>query len=103
MREELKAAFAAMEREDTIATIRRCKTRSARRDPQPPAPTRIDAIRLLAYAFAMTEAWAPLMQLLESGGASFADGELEKYQKAATELGRSDEARRISFLRARVA
>ncbi len=101
LREELKAAFAAMDREDSIAAIRRCKT--ILRDATD-AATRIDAIRLLAYAFATTEAWAPLMQLLESGGArALADGELEKYQKAATELGRSDEARRISFLRARVA
>jgi uncharacterized protein HemY len=62
--------------------------------------TRRDAVRLLAYAYATSDDWRNLMHLLESGGAAaLAEDELEKYQRAAGELGRSDEARRIGSLR----
>jgi hypothetical protein len=50
------------------------------------------------------ESWSKLMELLESGGVlALQDGELEKYERAARELGRREEARRLAWLRTRVA
>jgi hypothetical protein len=101
MRVHLQAAFGAIERGDAVAGIGHCrKVLSA---PCGPA-MRKDALRLLAYAYASTEAWGTLMELLESDGAlALEDGELEKYERAARELGRSEEAQRIAVLRNRVA
>lgn len=65
---------------------------------------RKDALRLLAFAYASTEAWGKLMELLESGGVlALEDRELETYEQAANQLGRSEEAQRIAMLRNRVA
>ena len=65
---------------------------------------RRDALRLLAYAYAVSETWDALLPLLESAGALFLDdGEIAKYQAAALELGRADDARRIADLRTRLA
>jgi hypothetical protein len=57
-------------------------------------------VRLLAYAYATSNDWRNLMQLLESGGAgALAEGELEKFQRVARELGRSEDAQRMGLLR----
>jgi hypothetical protein len=56
-------------------------------------------MRLLAYAYATSDDWRNLMQLLETGGAGvMAEEELEKFRRAASELGRADDARRIRSL-----
>jgi hypothetical protein len=61
---------------------------------------RRDAVRLLAYAYATSNDWRNLMQLLESGGAeALADGELEKFQHVARELGHAEDAQRMGLLR----
>ena len=100
LRVHLQAAFDAAGRDEAALAIGHCRTVLAgSRD----AATRRDAVRLLAYAYATSDDWRSLVDLLESGGAAFlAQEELEKYQRAAGELGRSDEARRIGSLRALV-
>jgi uncharacterized protein HemY len=61
---------------------------------------RKDAVRLLAYAYVAKGAWTPLVRLLESSGATVMDdAEIEKYERAALELGRAEDARRIAQLR----
>jgi Zn-dependent protease len=97
LRVHLAAAFDAAGREDAALAIRHCRTiLTGSRD----RATRRDAVRLLAYAYAMSDDWRNLVDLLESGGAAaLGEGELEKYQCAAGELGRSAEAQRIGSLR----
>ena|SRR5271166_3718143 len=66
--------------------------------------TRKHAVRLLAYAYASVGAWGKLMTLFESGGVlAFEEGELEKYERMAREIGRSEEAERIASLHSHVA
>jgi len=61
-------------------------------------------VRLLAYAYASVGAWGKLMTLFESGGVlAFEEGELEKYERMAREIGRSEEAERIASLHSHVA
>jgi Zn-dependent protease len=101
LRVHLHAAHDALEREDTSIAVEHCRTVLATStDPM----LRRDAIRLLAYAHATCGDWSKLVALLELGGAEALDGaELERYQRAARELGRFDDARRIALLRGRVA
>jgi Zn-dependent protease len=96
-----QAAFDAIERGDAITAAGHCRTvLAASADPA----TRRDAVRLLAYAYASMDMWSKLMTLLESGGVTaLEDGELEKYERVARELGRSEEAKRIAWLRSRLA
>jgi stage IV sporulation protein FB len=97
VRVRLTAAFAALERGEPAVAISHCCT--VLRAPADFA-VRNDAVRLLAYAYATSSKWGDLIELLESGGISaLHEGELEKYQRAARELGRSEDARRIAFLR----
>jgi Zn-dependent protease len=100
-RVHLRAAFDDLERGDTTTAAGHCRAvLDASADPG----ARKDAVRLLAYAYATMESWAKLMELLESGGVmAFEDCELEKYERVARELGRSDDAQRIEHLRCRVA
>jgi Zn-dependent protease len=97
LRVHLQAAFDAAGRGDAALAINHCRTiLTGSRD----RATRRDAVRLLTYAYATSDDWRNLVDLLESGGATaLGEGELEKYQRAAGELGRSDEARRIGSLR----
>jgi stage IV sporulation protein FB len=100
-RVHLQAAFAALERSETAMAISHCR---AILGASPEPPIRRDAVRLLAYAYATTSDWAKLLDLLESGGVRALDpDELEKYQQAARELGRPEDAQRIAFLRRRFA
>jgi Zn-dependent protease len=94
MRVRLQAAFDALERGDTSVAVEHCRIiLGASTD----AAVRRDAVRLLAYAYATGSEWGRLLELLESGGAQVLDeGELEKYQRAARELGRSGDAKRIA-------
>lgn len=65
---------------------------------------RKDAVRLLAYAYATSDEWVHLLALLEEGAAALLpEEELNTYERAATELGRAAEARRIAALRGRLA
>lgn len=97
LRIHLQAAFDAAGRGDAGVAIHHCRTILTGSHN---GATRRDAVRLLAYAYATSDDWRNLMHLLESGGAAaLAEDELEKYQRAAGELGRSDEARRIGSLR----
>jgi stage IV sporulation protein FB len=96
-RVKLQTAYDAIERGDVVTAIGHC--RSVLNASTVPA-TRKDAVRLLAYAYASTAAWGKLMDLLESGSALLLeDEELEKYERAAREVGRPDEAQRIALLR----
>jgi Zn-dependent protease len=101
MRYHLRAAFDAIARDDAAASIGHCRSVLAgASEPD----VRRDALRLLAYAYAVSETWDALLPLLESAGAMFLDdGEIAKYQAAALELGRADDARRIADLRTRLA
>jgi hypothetical protein len=57
-------------------------------------------VRLLAYAYAMTDDWTKLTALLEANGMlALGDGELEKFEHLAADLGRAREARRMGALR----
>jgi Zn-dependent protease len=101
MRYHLRAAFDAIGRDDAATSIGHCRVVLAgASEPD----VRRDALRLLAYAYAVSETWEALLPLLESAGALFLDdGEIAKYQAAALELGRAEDARRIADLRARFA
>ena len=93
----LQAAFAAVERGEADLAIRHCRKVLAESTDR---RLRRDAVRLLAYAYATSNDWRNLMQLLESGGAgALAEGELEKFQRVARELGRSEDAQRMGLLR----
>jgi hypothetical protein len=96
MRVHLQAAFDAAERGDASIAIGHCRTILAG---SRTASLRRDAVRLLAYAYATSDDWRNLMELLETGGAgAMVDGELEKFQRAASELGRVADAQRIHSL-----
>ncbi len=93
LRVHLQAAFDAAGRGDAALAMRHCRMIL---DGSCDRATRGDAVRLLAYSYATSGDWRNLVDLLESGGAAaLAEGELERYQRAAGELGRSDDARRI--------
>jgi len=101
MRGRLQAAFDGLERGETATAIGHCREILRASSG---LSTRRDAVRLLAYAYASTEAWRRLMDLLESGGVlALEDGELENYERAARELGRAEEAQRIALLRHHIA
>jgi hypothetical protein len=101
LRVRLAAAFDAMERGDAAVAIGHC---IAVLEASFDGPLRKDAVRLLAYAYATGDQWRKLIDLLESGGVLALDPcELEKYQRAARELGRAEDARRLAFLASRLA
>jgi hypothetical protein len=96
LRVHVQAAFDAAGHGDCAQAIRHCRTVLAATTEQ---ALRADALRLLAYAYATNDDWRHLTELLESGAAAaLAEGELQKYQRAARELGHPDEARRIGAL-----
>ncbi len=96
-RAHVMASFAAVERGDAAVGIAHC---TAALRVSTDAGVRKDAVRLLAYAYATTGAWRHLLELLESGGATaMDDSELERFERAARELGRVDEAQRIARFR----
>jgi Zn-dependent protease len=91
------AAYDAAERDEPSTAIHHCLT-ALRLSSE--VTTRKDALRLLAYGYATTDAWRPLLRLLESGGAqAMEDAELATYEEAARELGRTEDAKRIAMLR----
>jgi hypothetical protein len=95
------AAFEAMERGDATVAIGHCM---AVLEGSSDAVLRRDAVRLLAYAYATGDEWRKLLDLLESGGALALDPcDLQKYQRAAQELGRAEDAQRLAFLASRLA
>jgi len=56
---------------------------------------RLGAIRLLAYGRLLEGQWGTLMQLLESARSEIGPQELERFEQAARELERPDEAAQI--------
>jgi Zn-dependent protease len=101
LRGHVRAAYDALERGETSIAIGHCgAVLHASTDPA----VRKDAVRLLAYAYATSGDWVKLIKLLESGGVqALESAELEKYQRAARELGRPEDAQRIAFLCSRFA
>lgn len=97
----LQAAYEALVRGEAAAAKRHCAlVLSLGATPS----LRSDSIRLLAYAYATSDDWSRLIELLEGGAvAVLAREELEKYERAARELGRLSDARRIAVLRERFA
>jgi Zn-dependent protease len=97
VRVHLQAAYEAAARGEARAAIRHCRT--VLEDPMELGARR-DALRLLAYAYATGGEWGQLIDLLESGGAgAFEPEELDRYERAARELGRAEDARRLALLR----
>lgn len=97
LREDLRMAYAALEKSDANTAARHARV--VVEQAADPA-LRTDGVRLLAFALLLGGSWGPLMQLLEAGGAEvIADDELAKFERAASELGRAEEARRIGELR----
>jgi uncharacterized protein HemY len=94
----VQAAREALERGDASVAIGHCRTiLEGSADPV----TRKDCVRLLAYAYATSGAWGKLIDLIETGGPrDLGDGDLERYERAARELGRAGDAGRIAVLRA---
>jgi len=99
IRENLQRAYAALERHDGETAVHHARfVVDNARDPV----MQSDGVRLLAFALLLIGAWGPLMQLMENGGASMmADDELAKFERAASELGRGEEAQQIASLRVR--
>jgi hypothetical protein len=96
LRVRLSAAFQALERGETAFAIDHCL---AILKSSPDSTMERDTLRMLAYAYATSYQWSDLVALLESGGASALEGnELERYRRAACELGRAEAAQRIALL-----
>jgi stage IV sporulation protein FB len=98
LRAVLKSGFDALEKGDPSLGVRAANDVLARAaDPG----LRADALRLLAYGHLLTGSWGPLMELLESPAATaIDDAEMEKFERAARELDRPEEAGRIAAVRA---
>lgn len=97
IREELKHATEALQRDDGEAAARHARFVLA--ESGHPG-LRKEAMRLLAYALLLNGAWGPLMRLMETDGrAVLTDEELAKFERAAFDLGRPEEAGRIRELR----
>ncbi|MGO8994890.1 MAG: metalloprotease [Polyangiaceae bacterium] len=61
------------------------------------AAVRSDAVRLLAFGYLLARDWGELMQLMESpASGAIGDAEMAKFEQAARELERPDEANRIA-------
>ena len=96
-RAHVTAGRAAIESDEVTVAIHHCA--EALRMSSAPA-VRSEATRVLAYAYALTGTWRSLVRLLESEGAvAMDDAELEKYERAARELGRVADAERIAQIR----
>jgi hypothetical protein len=96
-RARLDAAFDALERDEASGAIEHClDILSTSRLSQ----TRTDAVRLLAYAFAVRGDWSSLMAILESDlAANLPAEDLDRYQRVARDLGRREDAKCIARLR----
>jgi hypothetical protein len=99
LRETLRAGYDALARGDT-ATAARAGQEVLGGSSFP--AVRADAVRLLAFSYLTSGAWGPLMDLMESPAAvAIPPDELAKFEQAARELDRPDEAARIAAVRAR--
>jgi stage IV sporulation protein FB len=96
-RVHLEAAFQAAGCDDAQRVVHHCRAiLGACTD----RTTRRDAVRLLAYAYAMSDDWGRLTTLLQVDGALALDeAELEKLQHLASDRGRVEDAHRIGALR----
>jgi Zn-dependent protease len=94
--ERLKEGFAALDRKDGPAAIQHAEIVLEHTGA---AELRFEALRLLAYARILEGQWGALMALVERCRMELGPSELERLEKAAEELDRPDEARRIRELR----
>jgi stage IV sporulation protein FB len=96
-RAHLTAASDALQRSEPGVAIAHGRTiLASSRSPE----IRRDAVRLLAYAYATRDDWALLMELLESEVAdSLEPEELDRYLRAAGELGRAADVTRLAARR----
>jgi Zn-dependent protease len=98
LRETLRAGYDALARGDTASAVR---AGHAVLQGSGYAAVRADAVRLLAFAHLSAGAWGPLMDLMESPASrAIPDDEMGKFEQAARELDRPDEAARIAAVRA---
>jgi Zn-dependent protease len=98
LRETLRAGYDALARGDTGAAIR---AGHAVLSGSTYTAVRADAVRLLAFAHLTAGAWGPLMDLMESPASrAIPDDEMGKFEQAARELDRPEEAARIKAIRA---
>ena len=99
LRDPLKAGFAALEGGDPGAAVRIARDVLARASS---AAVRTDAVRLLAFGYLLSRAWGDLVGLMESPASqAIGDDEMEKFERAARELGRPEEGERIAAVRAK--
>ena len=90
--DELSAGFRAIEAGNGFEAIRIAETLLAQtRLPE----VRLGALRLLAYGRLLEGQWGTLMQLLEAARNEIGPQELQRFEQAAVELDRPDEAAQI--------
>jgi Zn-dependent protease len=94
--ERLKEGFAALQRQDGPAAIEHAEVVLEHTGA---AELRFEALRLLARARILEGQWGALMALIERCRLELGPSELEQFEKAAVELDRPEEARRIRELR----
>jgi Zn-dependent protease len=97
--ELLKSGFGALDGGDPSQAVRIAQDVLSRAtDPS----VRTDAVRLLAFGYLLTKAWGELISLMESpASGAIGEGEMAKFEQAARELGRPEEAERIAAIRQR--
>jgi Zn-dependent protease len=98
--ERLKEGFAALQRQDGPAAIQHAEIVLEHTGA---AELRFEALRLLARARILEGQWGALMALIERCRLELGPSELERLERAAEELDRPEEARRIRELRAQPA
>ncbi len=90
--EELSAGFKAIEAGNGFEAMRIAEALLS----QPRLPeVRLGALRLLAYGRLLEGQWGSLMQLLEAARSEIGPQELQRFEQAAVELERPDEAAQI--------
>ncbi len=92
----LGEAYAALDREDGATAIR--LTEPVLVHASSPE-LKVTAIRVLAYARMLEGHWGHVMSILERFSPVIGQEDMEKFERAATELGRSEDASRIRTLR----
>jgi Zn-dependent protease len=96
--ELLETGFAAIGQNDAPQAIRIARDVLSRAIDQ---GVRRDGVRLLAFGYLHSGAWSDLVLLMESAESKrIGDDEMSKFEEAARQLGRPDEADRIAAVRA---
>ena len=92
----LGEAYAALDREDGATAIRLTEPVLVHASS---AELKVTAIRVLAYARMLEGHWGHVMSILERFSPVIGQEDMEKFERTATELGRSEDASRIRTLR----